>query len=159
MTVEEFTRTATALLRSAVGWQTAIAQKLEIEPRTVRRWLAAGVIPDWVSEKLATLIGLADITAWPRDEWVIGDTKTHNGARREYIVHLQPPRFVARIVIIGEDGVVEATEQPADVVSGVVYAIGVDTVLCEIDWIDRHAPGDIVKWLEAAGEAIQEDCP
>ena len=33
-----------------------------------------------------------------RDEWLIGDALGLDGKRREYVVHLQPPRFVARVV-------------------------------------------------------------
>ena len=75
------------------------------------------------------------------------------GARREYIAHLQAPRFVARIVACDEQGEPLASEQPCDIVRGVVYTSG-DYVLCEIDWLDTIAPGEIVKWMEAAADAI-----
>ena len=150
MTADEFTSTAIALLRSSVGWQSAIARRLDVEPRTVRRWLAAGAIPGWAETKLGEMIGKSEAAgAWPRDEWIVGDAP----ARREYVYHARPPRFLARIVACDADGLPEASEEPADVVSGVVYSSG-DYILAEIVWIDEVAPGEIVKWLEAAAQAI-----
>lgn len=157
MTRDEFTATAIAILRSAVGWQSAIARRLGVEPRTVRRWLASGEFPPDIGGRLGALIGATDITAWPRDEWVIGDTLGGDGNRREYIVHLQPPRFVARIVALDDDGEPEADEMPADLVSGTVYQAGPETVLCEIDWIDDVPPGERVKWLDAAADEIERE--
>lgn len=155
MTPAEFQVAACALLRTTVGWQTAIARRLEVEPRTVRRWLAAGEIPGWVDAKFAEMTGATDIAPWPRDEWLIGDGAGFGGpgARREYIAHLQAPRFVARIVACDEQGEPLASEQPCDKARGVVYTSG-DYVLCEIAWLDTIAPGEIVKWMEAAADAI-----
>lgn len=157
MTRDEFQSTAIAILRSAVGWQSAIARRLGVEPRTVRRWLASGEFPPDIDDRLGALIGAADINPWPRDEWVIGDTLGGDGQRREYIVHLQPPRFVARIVALDDDGEPEADEMPADIVSGTVYQADPETVLCEIDWIDDVPPGERVKWLDAAADAIERE--
>lgn len=154
MKAEDFSTTAIALLRSAVGWQSAIARRLDVAPRTVRRWLAAGETPDWVDARFADLTGATDLVPWPRDEWLIGDALGGDGKRREYIAHLQPPRFVARIVACDDDGLPEADEEPADVVSGVVYMTDENTALCEIEWIEEVAPGEHVKWLEAAGSAL-----
>lgn len=151
----KFQSTAIALLRTAVGWQSAIARRLDVEPRTVRRWLAAGKTPTWVDEKLLEMIGATDLAPGPRDEWLIGDARGQDGKRREYVVHLQPPRFIARIVACDDDGNPEPSEAPADVISGVVYAIDEGTVLCEIEWIENVAPGEHVKWLEAAADAIE----
>lgn len=142
MTRDEFTRTAIALLRSAVGWQSAIARRLEVDSRTVRRWLAHG-IPDWAAARLAELIGSTDIAAsWPRDEWIVGQGPD---LRREYIVHTMPPRFIARVA--GED------DTDADEISGIVYASGEDT-LCEILWLDEPDPGAVTALLEAACDAL-----
>lgn len=153
MTVEQFQATAIALLRSAVGWQTAIAARLGIDARTVRRWLASGAIPEWVDGKFAELTGAADIAPWPRDEWLIGDALERDGRRREYIAHILPPRFVARVVMCDDAGDPAPEERPVDIVSGTVYSAG-DAVLCEIDWIEPVAPGEHVKWLEAAADAL-----
>ncbi|MDA8232783.1 MAG: hypothetical protein M0006_15740 [Magnetospirillum sp.] len=155
MTAEEFTSASIALLRSAVGWQSAIAGRLNIESRHVRRWLKDGFTPSWVDEKLADMMGARDISPWPRDEWVVGDGVTRDGRRREHIVHLMPPRFVARIVSCDEDGTPEPGEQPADVTSGTVYVADPFTVLCEIEWFDEVSPGEVTHLLEAAADAIE----
>lgn len=160
MTTDEFTAASIALLRSAVGWQSAIARRLGVESRTVRRWLAASATPPWVDDRLAELMGATEIAPWPRDEWVIGDGVTADGRRREYIVHLAPPRFAARIVEIDECGQPAPKEEPADILSGVVYVaehmVGEHgTLLCEIDWIDEVHPGQIVTLMEAAANAIE----
>ena len=153
MTGDAFTTAAVALRRSAVGWQTAIAPCLGVDPRTVRRWLQDGATPDWVDVRMVELMGGVGPSPWPRDEWLIGDAVTRDGRAREYIAHLVPPRFVARIVAM-EDGAVEDTELPADVVSGTVYQADADTLLCEIDWIDAVPAGEIAHLLEAAADAI-----
>ena len=154
MTPEEFTSTSIAILRTVVGWQSAIARRLNVDSRTVRRWLKAGEIPGWVDDRLKEMIGAADHTGWPRDEWVLGDIRTENGGRREYIVHLQYPRFAARIVTCDENGAAVEKDQPADLVSGVVYQISPEECFCEIDWINPVKPGEVVKWLEAAADAV-----
>lgn len=154
MNADEFRDTSIAFLRSAVGWQSAIARRLDVAPRTVRRWLADDHIPDSAECKLAALIGAADLeTPWPRDEWMLGDALGEDGRRREYIAHLQPPRFVARLVNCDDYGDPLDTERPADILSGVVYSSD-DTLLCEIAWIDEPDPGEILKWLEAATDEI-----
>lgn len=156
MTAEEFKTASIALLRSAVGWQSAIARRLGVESRTVRRWLRAGAVPEWVADKFAELIGLRtdEAFAWPRDEWIVGDGIDRDGQRREYVVHTVPPRFIARVVACDPDGLPELGEEPADVVSGVVYSDG-DDVLCEIDWIDEPDPGQVTQLLEAAADALE----
>lgn len=159
MTADEFTAAAIALLRTAVGWQSAIARRLKVDSRTVRRWLEDGKTPDWVDGKLAEMMGAMDISPWPRDEWLIGDAVTADGRRREYIVHLAVPRFVARIVECGDTGPCPH-EEPADTVSGTVYVIDGDdfseTVLCEVNWIDDVPVGQMAQLLEAAADAIDE---
>lgn len=153
MSPDEFQTAAIAVLRSAVGWQSAIARRLGVDSRQVRRWVKSGP-PPWVAERLADMMGGLGASPWPRDEWVIGDAVTADGRRREYIVHLAPPRFVARIVACDDDGAPEPSEQPADILSGVVYAADAWTLLCEIDWIDEPDPGQVVQLLEAAADAI-----
>jgi len=159
MNADEFTSAALALLRSSVGWQSAIARRLDVDSRLVRRWLAVGQTPPWVDDKLAKMVGARDISPWPRDEWLIGDGVTADGRRREYIVHLAAPRFVARIVECDDSGPCP-NEEPADTVSGTVYVIDGDdfgeTVLCEVDWIDEVPVGQMAQLLEAAADAIDE---
>lgn len=154
MTADEFQAASIALLRSAVGWQTAIARRLPVEARTVRRWLVAGETPEWVDGRMAELMGGLGASPWPRDEWLIGDGVTADGRRREYIVHLVAPRFVARIVAV-EDEAPEDDELPADIVTGTVYQADPETLLCEIEWIDEVDPGAVTHLLEAAADAIE----
>ena len=152
MTPDELQTAAIAILGSAVGWQTRIARRLDVSDRQVRRWLAAGRTPDWVDDRIADLMGGIDRSPWPRDEWIIGDGVA---SAREYIVHTAPPRFIARIVACDADGRPEPGEQPADLVSGAVYAIDEATVLCEVEWIDKPRAGEVTQLLEAAADAIE----
>lgn len=157
MTSDEFRAAAISLLKSALGWQSAIAQRLGIDSRAVRRWLKEGVTPAWVDARLLELMGACELSPWPRDEWVIGDALTGDGRPREYIMHIAPPRFVARIVEVDKAGHPTSCERPADVISGTVYNVDVSTVLCEIDWIDNPPPaGQIPQLLDAAADAIHE---
>jgi hypothetical protein len=161
MTSEEFTAASIALLRTAIGWESAIGRRLGVNSRAVRRWLKDGVTPPWVDDKLADLMGSREISPWPRDEWVLGDGVSADGHRREYIVHLATPRFVARVVMCDDDGLPMPDEEPADVLSGTVYVADASdfdnqTILCEIEWIDEVSPGQITQLLEAAADAIDE---
>lgn len=155
MNRDAFTATAIALLRTAIGWQSAIARRLGVEPRTVRRWLKTGEVPEWVEGKLAELIGAREEAGpWPRDEWMIGDGVTDGRRQREYIVHLAPPRFIARIVAVDEDGEPEPDERPVDVLSGLVYSSD-PYLLCEIAWIDPPpSAGHLTALFEAAADAV-----
>jgi len=155
MTPAEFQSSSIAILRSAVGWQTAIAKRLGFKDAArVRKWLrGAETIPPWVEARFAEWTGATAIAPWPRDEWMIGDAHGGDGKRREYVAHLQPPRFVARVVACDDDGVPEAEEDPADILTGTVYSSD-SYVLAEIAWVDEVAPGEIVKWLEAAADAV-----
>ena len=155
MTADDFQAASIAILRSAIGWQTAIAKRLGIEPRTVRRWIQAAETPAWVDQQLASLMGGVGASPWPRDEWIIGDGVTQDGRRREYIMHVAPPRFVARIVAVDEDDSPEDDDLPADILSGTVYRADPETLLCEIDWIDTPDPGAVTHLLEAAADAIE----
>lgn len=158
MDAKKFQATSIALLRTAVGWQSAIARRLEVESRTVRRWLQSGSTPEWVDGKLAEMIGVTAIAPWPRDEWLVGDGISPDGqAKREYIMHMQPPRFIARIVACDEAGIPDASEHPADAASGTVFQANEETLLCEIEWIDEVTPGEHVMWLEAASDAIDDE--
>lgn len=158
MDAQRFQATAIALMRSAVGWQTAIAHRIGVDSRTVRRWIKDGRTPDWVDQKLTELIGASDLSPWPRDEWLIGDGISPDGtATREYIMHMQPPRFIARVVSCDDDGEPEASERPVDVISGTVFQANEETLLCEIDWIDDVMPGEHVMWLEAAANALEDE--
>lgn len=153
MTADEFTAAAIAILRTSVGWQTKIAERLGVNRRTVVRWLAAGETPPNIDEQLAKMMGARDIAPWPRDEWIIGDALGGDGQRREYIVHTAAPRFVARIVACDDDGVPDEAEEPAHTLDGYTSA---GYVICEIDWIDKPRPGEITQLMEAACDEIDK---
>lgn len=154
MTPEEFRQASIALLRTSVGWQSGVARHLNIDSRTVRRWLADGDVPGWVDGRMRELMGGTSAAAWPRDEWVIGDGVSSDGHRREYIVHTVTPMFIARIVECDPlSGLPEPDEEPVDVLSETVFSFD-DTVLCEFAWLDQPNPGEITQLLEAAADAI-----
>lgn len=158
MTPDEFQSAAIAILRTSVGWQTKIARTLDKQPRTVRRWLAGDTpIPEDVAAHLTKLMGGIDNGAvWPRGEWLVG----RDDGGRVMVYHMQAPRFIARVVYCDEDGSPLPEDAPADVISGIVYVIDGsdpegDVILCEIDWIDTPAPGEVVQLLEAAADAYE----
>lgn len=158
MTREEFQTAAIAILRTSVGWQTKIAHRLGKDPRTVRRWISGKQsIPEDVQAALVDMMGRIDQTAvFPRGEWLVG----RDDAGRMLVYHLQAPRFVARAVYCDQDGQPIEEEGPADTLSGQVYVIDGsdpegDFVLCEVDWIDKPKPGEIVQLYEAAADAIE----
>lgn len=74
MTPSEFHTVAVAILGTSTGWQTGIARRLGVNPRTVRRWVAGDTrIPDGVAAELARLAGdqrseRAAVLAWLDDE-------------------------------------------------------------------------------------------
>lgn len=158
MNFKEFETACIALTRTAVGWQSKAAKILGVQVRTFQRWIKegrdTGAMPQHAVDKLADVIGRADPSSvWPRDEWMHG----HNAdGSREYITHLQAPRFVARVVSEGPNGPHES-DMPADTLSGQVYVMdGSDQedqlVLCEVAWIDEPRPGEVVQLFEAASD-------
>lgn len=153
MTSDEFTAASIAILRTGVGWQTKIAERLGISRVTVFRWLKLNEIPGWAVEKLAEMMGARDLSPWPRDEWILGDALGGDGKRREYIVHTAAPRFVARVVAADDDSEPEPGEHPADTLSGTVYSSD-GYLICEIEWIDDPRPGEITQLMEAAADEI-----
>jgi hypothetical protein len=158
MNVEDFTRTAVALLRTTVGWQSKIARLLGCNSREVRRWLKRGWAPPSVAARLAELMELNRPSVWPRDEWLSGWAPSdRGGVGRGYVAHLQPPRFVARIVRLDDDGrAPAASEGPVDMASfGTRYQIDADLALVEIEWFDQPRPGEVTGLLEAAGDAVE----
>ena len=160
MTPDQFAQTAIALLGTTLDWQTRIAAKLEVTPETVESWMSGTPIPPEIFDKFEALLGLTQILPWPRDEWLIGDSPhpSPNGHRREYIFHMMPPRFVARVVAC-VDGVVAPEEEPADILSGVTYVAHDDgseeTILCEFVFIDEVKPNELTQLLEAAADALE----
>ncbi len=152
MTAEEFRALGIAFSRGAEGWQTALAKELDVSPRTIRRWAKEGP-PEKADELIRSTFNLAPTLSLPRDEWLIADGI---GSDREYIVHLQPPRFSARIASVEYDGEFSPEEEPVDI-SGVIYST--DTyILCEFVWFDRPPSGEgLNELLRASGAAIARD--
>jgi hypothetical protein len=160
MTKDDFITASIAILRTSVGWHAKIAKLLECDHRRIKEWLDKGETPDWVDHKIAELIQLKGSTPWPRDEWIVGDGVSHDGKLRQYVVHTAPPRFIARVVMCGEDQLPHEHEQPVDIDTGTVYtADGFDPeytlLLSEIEWIDQPNPGEVTHLLEAASDAIE----
>lgn len=162
MEKHEFQSMAIALLRSAIGWQSEIARRLGVNARTVRRWIAAGEIPDWAEKQLRELIGGTSATPYPRDEWILGDGISERPNLREYLIHTAPPRFIARVVGVDDNMRPLRTEEPYDINSGVVVYTDIGGFLCEVEWIDQPDTGQITALMEAAQDALdymtERDC-
>lgn len=95
LSTQEFRALGLALF--GPGWQTEMARRLDVLPRTVRRWAAGDTpVPDWVPLELGVT---RDAANWPRDEWVLGFGDETDLA---YIMHTREPRFIARVVPEGE---------------------------------------------------------
>ncbi|MFC5385212.1 hypothetical protein ACFPLB_04430 [Aquamicrobium segne] len=162
MNTAEFQAVAIAILGTSIGWQSKIARLLptrdgkHVTVRQVQRWIAADFIPEWAEKELAQLMGGTERSPFPRDEWLIGDALGADGKVREYIMHMQPPRFIARVVECDDDGNPLPEHEPADILSGTVYAANETTVLCEMLWLDEPRAGEIVQLLEAAADALEE---
>lgn len=160
MNASEFEAASVAILGTAVGWQSKIARLLpsregkHLSIRQVQRWIAADRVPDWAETELVRLMGGTERSPFPRDEWVVGDAVTGDGQRREYIVHLQDPRFVARVVEIDGEGLPLPEHEPADITTGITYQAFEGTLLCEIEWWDQPKAGQITMLMEAAADAL-----
>lgn len=160
MNASEFETAAIAIVGTALGWQSKIARRIpsrngeHVSIRQVQRWIAADYVPDWAERELVRLMGGTERSPFPRDEWVIGDAVTGDGRRREYIVHLQEPRFVARVVEVDEDGEPLPEHRPADATTGITYQADAATLLCEIEWWDEPKAGQITMLMEAAADAL-----
>jgi hypothetical protein len=85
MDTAEFRRRAFALVGAHEGWRSRIARRLEINDRTVRRWLSDDDVPPWVFDRLPE----------PDAEWIIGDGMSADGVRRDFVLHTGWPAFVA----------------------------------------------------------------
>ena len=116
MNRSDFTTASITVLQSSVGWQTRIAEVRGVNPRQVRRWLAANDIPTWAADKLLARLGKGFRLPWPRDEWVLGyGARDLLGHRPKYLVHTKPPRFTGRLVRVGPSGMACDEEMPADI--------------------------------------------
>jgi len=115
-------------------------------------------VPEWAVAKLEELTGLADpVRVLPRDEWCLGDgAPDAHGHRREYLTHLRPPMFTARVVELDENATPTAAEYPVNMDSGEVYQNG-DMAICEVIWHDQPKIGEIVGLFEAACDFIDSE--
>ncbi len=153
---DEFISAAQLLVRTSTDWRTEIALHLSVDLEAVETWIRADETPPWVDAKMTELSALQVPSLWPRDEWLMGFCPAANGHERQYIVHMAPPRFAARLVDCNEYGIPSVEEEPVDASTGIVYRAGPDTLFCEIDWIDQPEFGQIPKLLHAAVDAILE---
>lgn len=135
MAAEEFA----SLMRTTFGdeWQGKAARLLNLNPRRLRQWMADGWVPIDVSAEMQATMGqtAAGAAPWPQPKWILGEGMLADGELHEYLMHTGAPRFVARVVSMGEDDTPEAPDQDADLLSGIV-AGGPGFVLCETVWID-----------------------
>lgn len=157
MTFQEFTALCAASF--GYGWQTKAAAALAVNDRTFRRWLKDEAIPEWAGPALLKALGqnLPTADGWPRDEWIVGDGLPHEtGARREYIIHTQPPRFIARVVAMDElTDAPEPDEGAVDTLTGAVFQVG-DSLICEIVWLDPPPnPKRLQDLMNAAADALE----
>lgn len=138
MTAAEFRAIGIALFNEAEGWHSALARKLDISSQTIRRWAKDGP-PDHAVVLIYEVLGLFPPNKdYPRDEWIVGDGVESD---REYIIHLVPPRFSARVVLVESDGTPSPEEGEANTFSGVSFS-GPDYTLCEIIWFDPAPKSD-----------------
>lgn len=154
MTPDEFRAFAVSAF-GADRWAMASARFLGIERRSLLRLLKDDPIPEWIAERVASAIQVDAIDPWPRDEFIVGQGVTQDGRSRQYIIHAQVPRFIARVVWCEPGGGPLDFEQPVDILQGVTYGSD-DLTLCEINWIDPVDPGQVQGWLEAACDALED---
>lgn len=132
------------------------ARRIGINPRHMRKLLAGEVaISAGVEADILQLFGAApDGDAFPRDEWILGEGPPP--ARREYIMHTTPPRFIARVV--GLDVRTDAPERREEPVSqaGVAYQAD-DSLICEIRWLDAPPADDdaLRQLLDQAADQLE----
>ncbi len=146
---------AIALAAYGPNWPAKLAELLDVDTATVRRWTSGAIpVPQSVQSALANEFDLEDRPArlWPRDEWI---SQIETG-KRSYIVHTLTPRFIARLVECDDTGLPLASEGDVDALTGIVYA-DQDLLVCEIAWIDPEPPeNDLASLLDQALEAFHD---
>ena len=148
MKVEEFRFFAVEITGSKTDWVDRIARKLDADAATVRGWLDDDRLPDWIERRLADLIiGRRATPELPDDAWIVGRSAEDPG--RRYVVHLHPPRFVARIA----NG--SASSRTAAGCRGRSWRIDDDRVLDEVVWIDPPPGNDVDRLMTRAVEAAR----
>lgn len=71
----------------------------------------------------------------------------------ECVVHLDRPRFVARIAEVGEDGMPSHPDEDADLLSGLVFS-GEGFAICELAMLDHGDIAGLEQALREAGELV-----
>lgn len=140
MTREEFISNAVAWHGSAIGWQAALARRLDVDQRTIRRAVKDGPT-DRLAAALLRLLGDGVPVRVPA-EWVCGD----GSDGREYLVHTMAPRFLC--LVLTEDEYDDFEHQTDG-----DYQVD-DCWLCGFQWIDRR-PENIALWMERAADALE----
>lgn len=137
MTPEEFRATGTAIFGER--WQTAMARWLGLsDARSVRRWASgASPVPPQVEQSLRERMSCPE--PFPlHDAWIFGEGADHGC---EYVVHTQPPRFIARIY------------PESELVQGRAWACSSGEQIAEFAWIDKAPDGNSFRQLMQACEA------
>ena len=132
---------AFALHSATIGAADALAKRLGVDAQRVEAWTSgAEAIPHAMIQKIRNIVGVGTPAqkTWRRDEWIVGDgPKQTDGRRREYLMHLFPPRFRCRLVAVDpETGLAEPHESPADLLSGITLSVAENTVLAELERFD-----------------------
>ncbi len=144
MTREEFISNAVAWHGSAIGWQSALARAIGVDPRTIRRAVKDGPSVE-VAAGLMALFGDSAPARVPA-EWICGD----GSDGREYLVHTLSPRFLC--LVMTEDEYENFDHQrDGD------YQVG-GSWLCGFHWIDRR-PDNLAMWMEHAADALEGFAP
>jgi hypothetical protein len=163
MNKNEFTAAAIAAVGTAIEWQSKIAKNLGVNERTIRRWLSGEKpIPDWVDEKLKSVVNFDKNPFFSFDEWIVGEAAAaRDGKRRRYILHAHFPRFLARIVYYGADNAPDPQDCPVSD-GGTSYQIAVYDDgdyerFEEIVFYDPANAGEITALLEKAADVWEAE--
>ncbi len=160
-TPQDLRAVAATLHGSPSGALPALARRIRVDERQMRRWAGGAPMPAGVIQDIQALFGVdaPPETTWRRDEWIVGEGQAGPGRRRVYVMHAWPPRFRCRAVEVDPDtGLPMPGEEPADVATGLAYSAAEDTLLTEFDWIDRTPTGQaLAMLLEAAAAALHEN--
>lgn len=139
MTREEFIANGVAWHGAAVGWQSALARALDVDPRTVRRAVKDGPSAALAREMLR-LMGDGVPVRVP-SEWICGDGIDGH----EYLVHTISPRFLC-LVLTEEEYEEFDHAGEGDFFTGTAWLAG-------FHWIDRR-PDNLAQWLDRAADAL-----
>lgn len=139
MTTEEFRAVGLALFGR--GWQTRMAERFHVAPRTVRKWASGErAIPERIEQAIMQLAN-PEVFTDRTPEWIIG---TAPGGDHRFIVHTIAPRFVARV---GTD---------EELMDGFAWITCAGEQIGEALWFDVPPPDHILRPLMVQAEAALE---